>query len=79
MMREEWWKDIRSLDAEKMTPIQTSTGSQYFTNDRNFGTADGSRVARKGARKTRKQKAEMEKKSDLGGLIAVAERARGES
>jgi hypothetical protein len=43
MMREVCWKENRSLEAEKITPIQTSTGSQYLTNDRNFGTAHGSR------------------------------------
>jgi len=42
-MPEECWKDIRSLEAEKITPIHTSTGSQYLTNDRNFGTAHGNR------------------------------------
>ena len=41
MMREECWKDIRSLEAEKIIPIQTSTGSQYLTNE--LGTAHGSR------------------------------------
>ena len=44
MIREECWDDIRSLEAEKMTAIQTSTGSQYFMKGRAFGTADGSRV-----------------------------------
>ena len=43
MMREECWKESWSLDAEKITHIQTSTGSQYLTSDRNFGTAHGSR------------------------------------
>jgi hypothetical protein len=43
MMREECWKDIRSPEAEKIIPIQISTGSQYLTNDRDFGTAHGNR------------------------------------
>jgi hypothetical protein len=43
MMREECSKDIRSLDAEKITDIQTSSGNQYLTSERNLGTAHGSR------------------------------------
>jgi hypothetical protein len=43
MMREECWKENWSLDAENITHIQTSTGNQYLTNDRNFSTAHGSR------------------------------------
>jgi hypothetical protein len=46
MIREECWNDMRSLEAEKMTAIHASTGSQYFMKGRNFGTADGSRTAR---------------------------------
>jgi hypothetical protein len=36
---------MRSLEAEKITAIQASTGSQYFMKGHNFGTADGSRAA----------------------------------
>ena len=43
MMREECWKENWSPEAEKITHVQTSTGSQYLTNDRNFGTAYGNR------------------------------------
>ena len=44
MIREECWNDIRSLEAVKITAIQTSTGSQYFMKGHGFGTADGSKV-----------------------------------
>ena len=43
-MREECWKDMVSLEAEKIITIQTSTGSQYLMKARNFGTAHGTRV-----------------------------------
>jgi hypothetical protein len=43
MRREECWNDSRSLEPAKMTHIQTSTGSQYRANDRNFGTAHGNK------------------------------------
>jgi hypothetical protein len=43
MMRDECWKEPLSLEAEKMIPIQTSTGSQYLTNERIRSTAHGSR------------------------------------
>jgi hypothetical protein len=39
MMREECSKDIRSLDAEKITNIQTSSGNQYLTSDLALSTA----------------------------------------
>jgi pyridoxine 5-phosphate synthase len=46
MNREECWKDVRSLEAEKMTHIQTSTGSQYLRNDGDVSTGQGSRGQR---------------------------------
>src|ERR1035437_4719359 len=36
--------DLVSLEAEKITASQTSGGSQYFNNIRNFGTPDESRI-----------------------------------
>src|ERR1041385_1560829 len=42
MILEERWEDFVSLDAEKMTAIHITTGSQYLVNDRNAGTAHGS-------------------------------------
>ncbi len=46
MMREECCKESWSPEAEKIIHIQTSTGSQYMTSDRNFGTAHGNRGLR---------------------------------
>jgi hypothetical protein len=42
-MREECWKDIPSLDAEKITNIQTSSGDQYQRSDRNLVTTHENR------------------------------------
>jgi hypothetical protein len=42
-MREECSKDIRSLDAEKITDIQASSGNQYLTSERDLGTPNGTR------------------------------------
>src|SRR5437016_188903 len=44
MMRDECWKDILSLDAPKIKTIHASTGSQYFRNERIFGTANGNKA-----------------------------------
>ncbi len=53
MMRDECWKDAVSLDAVKITPIQISTGSQYFKKERafdmtpqgtGFGTGEQSKI-----------------------------------
>ena len=44
MIREECWKEAVSPEAEKITHIQTSTGSQYLMNDRSLSTAHESRV-----------------------------------
>ena len=38
-MREERCADFVSLEAEKITTIQTTIGSQYFANDFSFDTA----------------------------------------
>jgi hypothetical protein len=38
-MRDEWTKDLLSLEAEKISAIQISTGSQYFRIERAFDTA----------------------------------------
>ncbi len=38
-MREECWKDFASLDAEKITPIQTNGGSQYLRKGPGLRTA----------------------------------------
>jgi hypothetical protein len=43
MMRDECWNDIASLDAEKITNIQTSSGDQYLRSDRNLVTAHETR------------------------------------
>lgn len=45
-MREECSKDIRSLDAEKIINIQTSSGNQYLTSDLELSTAQESREFR---------------------------------
>lgn len=44
MMRDECEKDARSPEAEKITPIQATTGSQYLMNESNLSTAHGNRV-----------------------------------
>jgi hypothetical protein len=43
-MREVCAKDIRSVEAEKMSAIQTRTGNQYPTNRRNLGTPHGNKL-----------------------------------
>ena len=49
MIRDECWKEPLSLEAEKIIPIQTSTGSQYLTNERSLSTAHGSKEVARGA------------------------------
>ena len=43
MICDECWNEPLSLEAEKIMPIQTSTGSQYLTNERILSTANGSK------------------------------------
>src|SRR6266478_5848184 len=46
MMREERSKDFVSPEAEKITPIHSSTGSQYLRNERGLDTMRGSALRR---------------------------------
>jgi len=48
MMREECAKEFTSLDAEKISAIQSSTGSQYLKNGRSLSTANQNRIQRAG-------------------------------
>jgi hypothetical protein len=43
MMRDECEKEAPSPEAEKINPIQASTGSQYLMNERNLSTAYGNK------------------------------------
>ena len=80
MMRDECWNEPLSLEAEKIIPIQSSTDSQYLRNDRNRGTAHGSKglslvatmkggsslspMGKRGCGEVRRPKAEDRKKAE---------------